>query len=100
MRSHARRRMRIDRVIELGKESLVYGIAPVVGRLSALVLVPVLTRVFSKEDYGLLALIGSFMSFVSIGVGLGMENGVALVFFDTPDEAPRRRAVSTYGITQ
>lgn len=92
--------MKPSRLVELSRDSLIYGIAPVLARLSGLITVPVLTRVFSTEDYGLAALIGSLMAFVSIFVGLGMDAGVPLLFYESTDESHRRRVISTYAIGQ
>ena len=62
--------------IALSKDSVVYGLGNVVLKLLAIVTAPILTRIFAPADYGVLSLIASVISFLSLFLIFGMDTSV------------------------
>lgn len=84
------------RLRALAGESLIYGVSGVIARFLTIFLVPVYTRLFTPEDYGVLSLIGSSIAMVSIFVGLGLDNAAHRWFWDTEDKADRRKTIASW----
>ncbi|MEI6040050.1 MAG: flippase [Candidatus Berkelbacteria bacterium] len=64
--------------VALSKDSLVYGLGNVVLKLLAIVTAPILTRLFIPAQYGVLSLIASIISFLSLFMMFGMDTSVFL----------------------
>jgi O-antigen/teichoic acid export membrane protein len=90
----------ISRLLQLGKESAVYGLSTVLGRLVAVFLVPVYTRVFTPEDYGVIAMVTTILTLVGVFVGLGAEAGFTVSYYDDEDEVRRGALVLNYVFLQ
>jgi O-antigen/teichoic acid export membrane protein len=65
----------------LTRESAIYGISTAMGRFVYLLLAPILTRIFSPEDYGVIALIQLAIGFATIFGGLNVSSGIGFHFF-------------------
>ena len=88
------------RLRAIASESLVYGLSGVISRFISLLLVPIYTRLFSPEDYGVMSLVGSFIAVVSILVVLGLDNSAHRWFWDTEDKQDRQRTIATWAWCQ
>lgn len=77
-------------------DSVVYGISGIITRFIAVFLIPIYTRYFTPEDYGIISLITNILTFVSILVVLGMDNSVARWYYDDEDEDDRKRSLNTF----
>jgi O-antigen/teichoic acid export membrane protein len=80
----------LTRLRTLFSDSVIYGLSGVISRFIGIFLVPVYTRLFTPEDYGVLSLVGSSLAVVSIFVGLGLDNSAHRWFWDTKDEQDRQ----------
>ena len=89
-----------SRLRALAGESLIYGLSGVIARFLTIFLVPVYTRLFTPEDYGVLSLVGSSIAMVSIFVGLGLDNAAHRWFWDTEDELDRRTTIASWAWCQ
>lgn len=88
------------RIRALAGESLIYGVSGVIARFLTIFLVPIYTRLFTPEDYGVLSLVGSSVAVVSIFVGLGLDNAAHRWFWDTDDELDRRTTIASWAWCQ
>ena len=83
-----------QRMAFLLKDSVLYGGASAASRFLSIFTVPILTRVFSTAEYGVIDAIavlgGVFASFAT----MGMDSAVARYFYETEDAAERREIVS------
>jgi O-antigen/teichoic acid export membrane protein len=79
----------------LTAESLVYGLGQVSGRAVQLLLVPILTRVLTRDVYGVADLVLAYMQFVVVVLVFGMDGALVRFFYQEPDREARRRMVTT-----
>ena len=88
------------RLRSIASDSVVYGLSGVISRFISIFLVPIYTRLFSPEDYGVMSLVGSFIAVVSIFVVLGLDNSAHRWYWDTEDENDRRRTIASWAWCQ
>lgn len=70
----------------LGKDSLIYGLGNAVIRVLALLTAPIFTRIFAPAEYGVISLIASVISFLSILLLFGMDNALFVSFYQYKKE--------------
>ncbi len=81
----------------LTKDSSIYGIAGAVTKLLAVLTVPIVVRILTKEEFGIT---NTVMSISSIFVGfiiLGMDSSIARWFFNDNDDPNYRKKVVSIG---
>ncbi len=76
-------------------ESLVYGLGQVSVRAVSLLLVPILTRVLLRQQFGVSELVTGYSASVLLVLVLGMDGALARFFYEQPDRAARQRMSST-----
>lgn len=80
---------------QLSGESLVYGLGQVSGRAVNLLLVPVLTRVLLKQQYGVAELVTGYSASLLLLLVFGMDGALARFFYHEPDRRARVTMTST-----
>lgn len=88
------------RLRAIASESVVYGLAGIISRFITIFLVPIYTRLFSPQDYGVLSLIASSIGVVSTLVVLGLDNSAHRWFWDSEDDLDRRRTIASWASCQ
>src|SRR5262249_53203834 len=81
---------------QLASESLVYGLTGVLARFISVFLIPVYTRVFSPDDYGVMSLVTTTMAFVSTFVVLALDNSAQRWFWDTEAADDRKETIASW----
>jgi O-antigen/teichoic acid export membrane protein len=81
---------------QLTQESLIYGIAGVLSRFISFLLVPIYTRLFSPEDYGVMGLITSITGLIQIFIVLGLDSAAPRWYYDTENEDKRKSSIATW----
>ena len=84
-----------DSLKKLSGESLVYGLGQVSGRAVNLLLVPVLTRVLLKQQFGVAELVTGYSASLLLVLVFGMDGALARFFYQQPDTATRLRMTSS-----
>ena len=79
--------------VGLSKDSLVYGLGNAVLRILALLTAPIFTRVFLPAQYGIISLIASVISFLSILLLLGMDNALFVSYYQFKNQ--RKQVISS-----
>ena len=79
-----------SRLRRLGQESAAYALVPASTALTSLILIPVTTRSFSPSDYGVLGLLLSLTTLLSIMVVLSLDSAAQRFYHLSDDEASRR----------
>ena len=79
----------------LSGESLVYGLGQVSGRAVNLLLVPVLTRVLLKQQFGVAELVTGYSASLLLVLVFGMDGALARFFYQQPDVGARLRMTSS-----
>jgi O-antigen/teichoic acid export membrane protein len=69
--------------LNLHKESFVYGIVTVLSRFATIVLIPILTRLLSPTEYGILNLVITIVALGNLIVTFEIAQAVTLYFTDT-----------------
>lgn len=80
---------------ELGKDFLFYGFMSALSQMSGIILLPLFTRIFAVDEYGLIDIIAVFVSLTSILMGMALSNTVLRYYFTFSEETERKRYVST-----
>lgn len=84
-----------DSLKRLSGESLVYGLGQVSGRAVNLLLVPVLTRVLLKQQFGVSELVMGYSQSLLLVLVFGMDGALARFFYSQEDRAARLRMTSS-----
>jgi O-antigen/teichoic acid export membrane protein len=66
----------------LGKQSAIYGLGTVLGRLIPFLLLPLYTNVFTPEEFGVMALAYVLIGFVLIIYRYGMDTALMKFYVD------------------
>lgn len=77
---------------KLASQTAIYGLSSIVGRLLNYLLVPLYTRVFSPEQYGVVTEMYAYVSFLIIILTYGMETAF---FRYTQNESDKEKVYST-----
>lgn len=85
---------------QLLSESVVYGLAATVSRFLSVFLVPVYTRIFTPEDYGVVSLVTSTITVISIFVVLALDNSAGRWYFDTEEVEDQKRTIASWAWCQ
>lgn len=79
---------KFERIIELGKDSLVYGATSAASGLIGLILLPVYTKKFLASEYGALEVLLALAQIFVLIIGLQIESGVARFYYEKRDFHP------------
>jgi len=80
---------------DLAKSFAVYGLASSTSKFIGVFLVPIYTRVFSPEQYGVIDLISTVVALVSILGMVQLESAVSRYYFEIKEDEQKRLYVST-----
>lgn len=65
----------LDKIKSLSKQTLIYGTSQIIGRFLNFILVPFYTNIFPPSEYGVIAVIYSYIAFLNIIYSAGFESG-------------------------
>jgi len=85
---------------QLASESLIYGLSGVFSRFINFFLVPIYTRVFTPEDYGVMSLVTAAMTLVSIFVVLALDDSAHRWYWDSEDTGDRKSTLASWAWCQ
>ncbi len=77
------------------RSSLIYSLGGFGGTSVGILLVPVYTRMFSPEEYGVVDLLGTTVLFLSLFLVSGLDSAVGRYYVDTNEDRDRRLTSST-----
>ncbi len=63
-----------DKIKRLGTDTAIYGVSTIVGRFLTYILTPVYANVLSSADVGIVATVFSYIAFLNVLFGYGMES--------------------------
>lgn len=81
----------------LFKDSVIYGGAGAFSKLFSIFTVPILTRILSREEFGVIDGIGVFAAIFTPIMVMGMHSAIARYFYEADDE-PRKKQVVSQGL--
>lgn len=98
--SPAETSMVVQGVRQLASESIVYGLSGAISRFLSVLLVPVYTRIFSPEDYGVMSLVSTTMMLVSIFVVLALDSSAHRWYWDSDQTEDRKSTLASWAWCQ
>jgi len=84
-----------ERLIRLLKQSFVYTIGSLASPIAGIFMVPIYTRVFAPEDYGIIDLIQITIVFISVALIMGTDNATGRFYLDKDNEKDKRTIAAT-----
>jgi len=83
---------------KLTRESIVYGLGQAIGRGLQMVLVPIFTRVFRPDEYGVIDVLALVTSIAAFLIVMGTDVALARFFYEAKDAEERQTLVSTLAL--
>jgi len=84
-----------EKLIGLFKQSFVYTIGSLASPIMGIFMVPIYTRVFAPEDYGVIDLIQITIVFASVTLIMGMDNATGRYYLEKDNEKDKRVIAAT-----
>jgi len=84
-----------EKLIPLFRQSITYSLSSFAGPLIGIFLVPIYTRIFIPEDYGVINLVQITISFLAVFLILGTDNASARYYLDPESDQDRKLTAST-----
>lgn len=81
---------------QLTHDSLIYGISGIISKMIGIFMVPIYTRLFLPEDYGIINLVNTTFFLLGVLVVCGLDSSVARWFYDSTEEADHKKSFSGY----
>lgn len=85
---------------KLGRETLIYALAMLLGRAASIIMLPVYTRRLTPSDYGVLQILDMTSDVVAILVSAGCTAGVMRFYFKADVEKDRRAVLGSAMVLQ
>ena len=89
-----------QRLKQLGKDSLVYGLGGILARGIGFFLLPLYTRIFTPADYGLIEMLGVINGFLGSLLVMGMDSAQSFYFFEQKERGISEQAKVITAILQ
>lgn len=84
-----------DRIIRLTKDTLIYGFGSALTSVMGIVLVPILTRILTPGEYGVMDLLVTVVFLASVILSFGLDSALGVLFYREDTEDYRQRLLST-----
>lgn len=84
-----------DKIREAGSHTLIYGLGAAVQTLLGFILIPLYTRYYTPEIYGVLSLVVLCGSLAGVVFYLGASSALSRSYYDYTDEAERKKVCTT-----
>ncbi len=81
--------------IEFGKDILAYGFMSALSQMSGLLLLPILTRIYSVNEYGVVDIVATFISLVTTLIKCALPNAIVRYFRQKSESEDVRYFIST-----
>lgn len=77
------------------KDAMIYGLGNAFSKIASLLLVPILTRVFNPSEYGVIELILTSVSAMTIVISCNLDSATARYYYENNDYEYRKQLLST-----
>lgn len=85
----------LEKILFFIKQSIVYSLGGLTLPLVGIFMVPLYTRVFTTDDYGVIYLVQITITFLTVLLMLGLDNANARYYMDSRDNQDRKTTAST-----
>jgi O-antigen/teichoic acid export membrane protein len=79
----------------ISKDTLIYGLGGALGSIMGIILAPILTRLFTPGDYGIIDIITTLNLLLNVFVIFGLDTAIQILFFKAPDEQKKQQTLDT-----
>ena len=83
----------IDKLKSLSKDTLIYGSSTIIGRFLNFFLVPFYTHKFLPAEYGIVAILYSYIAILNVFFSIGLESGY-MKFASTLEKGTKKQNFS------
>jgi len=83
------------KLTRLLKESSLYALNALALPFVGIIMVPIFTRIFSPDEYGVVDLIATVMAFLTLFLIAGLDNGIGRYYYDSTSVEDRKKTVSS-----
>lgn len=90
----------VSRFRQLLADASIYGLAAVVSRFLGALLIPFYTRIFTPQDYGVLSLVTTTATILTIIAPLGLDAAALRWYWDTDDLEDRKATIASWAWCQ
>jgi len=80
---------------EIGKDIFAYGFMSALSQVSGLLLLPLFTRIFSVDEYGVIDIFATFVSILTTVAQLSLPSAISRYFNDTSGVQEQKQLIST-----
>lgn len=88
----------LTRLAHVSTDALVYGIAGALSRFSGLILLPLYTNLFTKEEYGIFQSVTNLGALLVAITVLGLDGASSILFFATDDARVKRLICTIWAV--
>jgi O-antigen/teichoic acid export membrane protein len=81
---------------KLGSDSLIYGLSGIVTRMIGIFLIPIYTRIFVPQDYGIINLINTTFYLLGLLVVCALDNSASRWYYDSKEESDHKKTFGTW----
>lgn len=81
---------------QLGSDSLIYGLSGIVTRMIGIFLIPIYTRLFVPNDYGVINLINTTFFLLGLLVVCALDTATGRWFYDSKETADHKKTFGTW----
>lgn len=92
--------MPVNRIRQLGKDSIIYGLGGVLAKSISFFLLPIYTRIFTPSDYGTIEMLAVLASFLGAFMILGLDSAQSMFFFKVKEEGESAQGILVSSILQ
>jgi O-antigen/teichoic acid export membrane protein len=88
----------LTRLAHVSKDAVAYGIAGALSRFSALILLPLYTNLFTKEEYGIFQSVTNLGALLLAITVLGLDGASSILYFATEDGRVKRLICTIWAV--
>lgn len=90
----------MQRLKQLGKDSLIYGVGAIAAKSVGIFVLPIYTRIFTPADYGTIDMLGLTASLLTAFLVMGMDTAQSFYFFEQKKHGKQAQASVISSILQ
>jgi O-antigen/teichoic acid export membrane protein len=90
----------VDRIKQLGKDSIIYGLGGILAKSISFFLLPIYTKIFTPSDYGTVEMLTVISSFLGAIMILGLDSAQSMFFFKIKKKGEGAQAILVTSILQ
>lgn len=75
---------------------MIYGISGVISSFISIFLIPLYTKIFQPADYGIISILGSTSTLLTILIIFGLDNSASVLYWDKEDFSERKKTFNSW----